>query len=229
MDRYQSLVHGRPERTRLAGRLLVLGALVVWIGAITPTAIAVYTPPGATAVEMLPEILERPVGWQLTHLLFLSGIVITAAGLVALVRLFDRSTPRKLGLAAVVINVGGVLTWMVAVYFRVTLTSQAMVDAGAAPPLFVAAMTGWIYQLFSGLTLTSFATIGAAVITSGSMPRLGVYAVVASVLVAAVFVALGDMPLLVHYIITAPIGVSLMRRVARQDGPDNNRGTGRTT
>lgn len=226
MERSRSLVHGRPERARRAGRLLVLGALVVWIAAFTPTAVAVYTPPGATAAEMLPEILERPVGWQLAHLLFLSGIVITAAGLLVLVRLFDLPTPRTFGLVGVVINVGGVLTWAVAVYFRVTLPSHAMVDAGAAAPLFVAAMTGWIYQLYSGLTLTSFAAVGAALITSGSMIRFGVYAVVASGLVAAVFVAVGDMPLLVHYIITAPIGISLMRQASRQG---NTPGTGETT
>lgn len=76
-------------------------------------------------------------------------------------------------------------------------------------------MSGWLYAAYLVLTLGAFAILGVALLTGSTMSRFGWYAVGLSLAMIALFAVLGDLPPLLFYLVTLPIGVSLVRRAGR--------------
>lgn len=213
--RNQRLVHEHPGRARLAGALLVVSPILIVIaGIVLPISRTVWLDPSIQG--QLATIAARRMEFLLSHLVFFAGLGSTTAALVILARRFREVTPRRLAIAGAVINLGVLLAFVVVAYYRVNLPSAALVASGEVPPLFVAAMEGWMNAVFEGLIPLSFLVFGVALGLYGSLKRLGTFAAVVSGLLLVLLLVLGDLAPPVYYVATLPIGVQLLRLTSRR-------------
>ena len=203
----RSLVRNDPAGARLAGALLVGGVIVFTVGAFWPVPID-YTGPVA---GQYADVENDPVMWLLSHVFYLVGIALTTGGLYVLATLFGAPRGRRLALAAVGVHALAFAAFAAGTYYRVTLPGSG----ATVPALFEAAMSGWLYATYLYLTLGAFAVLGAALVAGSTSRRLGWYAIGLSVAEIALFVALGDLPPLLFYLVTLPIGVRLLRQAGR--------------
>ena len=224
--------HMSQRRARLAGALLIAGAIVFWSGSFMPSSV-VYMTPGL--LEKIELIASHRTSWMLQHTLFLGGVIVTAMGLVVLATILRGTNARQFATDGLIAIVLATAVWAIATYFRVTVPAEEIVRTSDVPPLFLAALGGWMFVAFTVLTLGAFTVIGVALSQSGLLKRLGRIAAIvsglmllASIVLTFVWAVASDFRLSVpaggwapevQYLVTSLIGIGLLRRQQAEPQP----------
>jgi Domain of unknown function (DUF4386) len=190
------------ERLRLAGWLLVAGALVSFGAGAVPSMYAIYT--SQTPQRFLQLVADRSDTWVGVHVAFLAGAVLTAVGLVALTTALADGPGRALagiGLALFLLATPvRVLQTIFAATVTVTAADQTA-SSGTVPAAygllegFLWGQPNWALAVFIALTGIGLACFGAALLASGRLARwLGWTFVASGLLLAISVVVFGDGP-----------------------------------
>jgi hypothetical protein len=190
------------EPLRLAGWLLVAGALVSLAAGATPSMYAIYT--SQTPQRFLELVAARSDTWVGVHLAFLAAAVLTTLGLAALTSTLANSRGRTLagiGLALFLLATPiRVLQTIFAATVTVTAADQTA-SSGAVPPAyrllegFLWGSPNWALAVFIALTGIGLACYGAALLAAGRLARwLGWTFVASGLLLAVSVIVFGDGP-----------------------------------
>lgn len=190
------------ERLRLAGWLLVAGALVSFGAGAVPSMYAIYS--SQTPQQFLQLVADRSDTWVGVHLAFLAGAVLTAMGLVALTTALADGRGRALagiGLALFLLATPvRVLQTIFAATVTVTAADQTA-SSGTVPPTygllegFLWGQPNWALAVFIALTGIGLACFGTALLASGRLARwLGWTFVASGLLLAISVIVIGDGP-----------------------------------
>jgi hypothetical protein len=186
---------------RLAGWLLVAGALVSFAAGATPTLLDVW---GTSRPQrFLDLVAERRDAWIGAHLAFLAGALLTTLGLAALAAALAGAGRLLAGLGLVLFLVAtSVRALQVLFAATVTVTAAEQTAAsGTVPPAYLLleglmwGVPNWALGLSILLGGAGLALFGAALLAGGPLPRwLGWAFLVAGLLLAASVVLFGDGP-----------------------------------
>ena len=189
-------------RLRLAGWLLIAGALVSLGAGATPSMYAIYT--SQTPQQFLELVADRSDTWVGVHLAFLAGAVLTTLGLAALTSALANSRATALatiGLALFLLATPiRVLQTIFAATVTVTAADQTTSTSGVPPAYgllegFLWGSPNWALAVFIALTGVGLACYGAALLTSGRLARwLGWTFVASGLLLAISVIVFGDGP-----------------------------------
>jgi len=205
-------VSGRyASRAELAtGALLTAGSAVVLVAAVLPKW-QVFTSP--TRREQLQAIAARKWGWTAQAYLFPIGFGVVASGATTAAAMPAlRARPaRRLAQIAALLSAAAALLWVP--ISRERLRTGATVDrmlADAAddmtPP---ASPTFWPYTVCA---LGAAGLLGAAAAWSGVARRTGALTAAAVAAALAALPRLGDWPPFGTYLLTLPLGISLLAK-----------------
>jgi hypothetical protein len=194
---------------RGAATLLVAGAVIFWIGAVTPP----YRQwMGVGEDEYLQIVGANRTTWLFMHACFAAGAVTTAAGLGALA-----SRAWQAGAASTLFTIATIL-WLVNIGFRVTAAPRAAAEltrTGAVPTGYTAGAE-WVGVLFGAQMIASYLAIlalGLGLRETGFAPRwianaaIGFGAIAVPGLLTPVF-----QPPLMVYVVPFTIGVATLFR-----------------
>ena len=178
------------DTSHLAGWILVVGAVAFGVGAGDPYLVRAWTAPQE---PFLAIVARHPLAWRVTHILFIGGTVLTAAGLAMLPLLMPEGWPRGLAVTPT--------------------TARVFAETRALDP-WVATLDRLSGGLFKGFIVIAFAGLGAiGIATTAGGPIPGILgwgsAALSGLLVAGLFVA-GDMPPFTVYIAPLAFGVALV-------------------
>jgi hypothetical protein len=212
-------------RTRLAGALLMAGAVIFWSGSFMPSTVVFMTPGLLNKVEL---IASHRTFWTLQHGFFLAGVTVTTIGLALLATVLREMGAGQLATSGLICIFLTTVVWAVATYFRLSVPAEQVTRVSDVPPLFLAALYGWLFAAFTVLTLGALIIYAAALAQTGLLKRLGRIAAILSSLMMIVAIILtvvwavstdfGVSPPLggwvpeVQYLVTLLIGIGLLRR-----------------
>jgi hypothetical protein len=182
-----------------AGVILIIGAVLFAIGSFSPS-IGIFWE--SDAASKLQQIEEARGLWQITHLLWVAGALVTVVGLGLVTYHLRKSHVAVLAILGFVAVALGAAIGVWHLYLRAT-----------DPAAFVqGALDGWHYGVYTALTLLGLAIYGFVYLRSG-LPRWLAYVTIGGAALAFVgFVALQDIwPPLSYYILTFLAGVVLVR------------------
>ena len=201
------------DMAQLTGWILVVGSLAFGVGAGDPYLVRAWTSPQATFLAI---VARHPVAWRATHLLFIGGTVLTAAGLALLPFVVPDGWPKGLAVAGAVSFVIAAVLWIISLLYRLAVTptiARRFLETGAIDP-WVATLDGLNAALFKGfiiVALAGLAAIGIAATAGGPIPPLvGWGAAALSGLLVGGLVLTGDMPPFTVYLAPLAFGVALL-------------------
>ncbi|MDP9374006.1 MAG: hypothetical protein M3Q65_16425 [Chloroflexota bacterium] len=200
-------------RARIAGLALIASPILWFVGALisrkfAPQLNGFYG--DGDPVSKLNALVGQQVPWALQSVLFFAGTLAALAGLVILAGLLRRT--RAGGLA----RTGGIGIVAVAVVsafvflLRLTAPLGGVRDTAEVPALLIAAHSGWLNMVTSGLTALTVAVYGAALFWSGRARLTGALVVALSGLVLIALLGRGSLPPVLIYPVAAIIGVRLL-------------------
>jgi hypothetical protein len=200
---------------RIVGWLLVLGAVVFWIGAITPP----YRQwMGVPTDEYLSIVGANRRNWYAMHALFGLGTVITLAGLGALHGALRAAGDRIWSTIAVSLFSIGVALWLVQVSFRVTVEPWAAAELardGQVPSIFPA-LQRWMGVLFAVCMISGYLALvgyGIAILSGPFRPRwAGWFALVFGLVAVPGFATVVFQPPLMLFVVPFVLGIAVLRR-----------------
>ena len=210
---------------RLTGMIVLLGAILFWIGAVMP-----LTDPKGNFIWYLPPrewllvIFAHPVLWQWTNLLFLGGSVVTVLGLVLLTTILWAAGDHALaplGLSAFFFGTG---LWVIQLVFRLSVdlwAAQETARTGVVPTVYEP-LNLWIRSLFviySVLAQSGIGAYGAALLATRVLPQwLGWTSIVFSLAGLSLLAFTGDAPPLMYYLMPMLMGILLLLRRSQVPG-----------
>jgi hypothetical protein len=202
------------QSVRRAGFLLIAGVIVIIIANINPI-VAVYTEPDLlTGMAM---IARNWSGWVLQQSVFLTGLLLTTGGLVVLGIGLRTTAGERLARVALIGVIAATSIWVVISAIRVMLPAAEIHESADIPPLFVAAMNGWLFQSFNWLMLGSLALYGGALLQSGWPRWVGLTTIILSGLMLGAFSFFGDGPSEMLCAVTLIVGIATLRRGVRPE------------
>lgn len=185
------------EEHRLVAILFILGSVLFMAAAFNPSSAVFAEPAPAAKLEI---IMGQRALWSLSQLMFGAGATLTAMGvLVFALRSMDTSAgvPLLIGGAAMIV---GALLWDIHVFQR-----------AADPAAFVAGdLPAWTFSAYTLLTMFGLIILGLAFVQVGLPPWLGYGTAIATVLLLATYLIMGDMPPFAYYILTLVGAVFLL-------------------
>jgi len=219
----------RDDERMIAGALLVVGSLLFFVAIALIVSLA--DPSGRSIVSLpdearLPLIAANATRWEWGWAFGISGIVVTALGLVFLEAVLCSAGDRilaRLGLTAFLL--GAVLTVAGrAQEVSVAVWAARETAAGAPIPTLLAPIVDWANALTAVYTALAFAAItafGGSILATGLLSRGVGWAAVGwgvgwGLVFVVVWIAAGgfDYPLL-HHVMPLVIGVTLLRQTLR--------------
>jgi hypothetical protein len=159
------------QEHELVGIVLVAGLVVFLVGAGGWK--LVYDQPLEQALPVI-HLDRRRRAW--VHLWMIPAMFLTSAGMLALAGVVTDRNAVVLSLMAGVVYALGAMCWIVSLAFRLTVVpwaAEQTVERGELPEGF-AALDGWagsLYAVHMVAAYVAFATLGAAVLADGSLPR----------------------------------------------------------
>ena len=201
------------QSARRAGSLLIAGVLVIIIANLNPV-VAVYTAPDLlTGIAI---VARNWSGWVLQHSVFLTGLLLTTGGLIGLGISLRTTAGARLARVALIGLVAATSICVVISAIRVTVPAAEIRQSADIPPLFGAAMNGWLFQSFNWLMLGSLAIYGGALLQSGWPRWVGLTTIILSSLMVGAFSYFGDGPPEMLCAVTLIVGVTALRRGMRR-------------
>jgi len=201
------------DAAQVAGWLLVVGSVTFGIGAGDPYLVRAWTAPHETFLAI---VARHPVAWRNTHVLFIGGTVLTAAGLAVLPSLLPDGWPRALALAgAAAFSIAAIL-WIVSLIYRLVVTPSTanfFVESGALDPSVTALdrLSGGLFKAFIVIGFAGLAAIGVATTAGGPIPApLGWGSAALSGLLIGGLLLTGDMPPFTVYLAPLAFGIALL-------------------
>jgi len=197
----------------VAGWLLVIGSVTFGIGAGDPYLVRAWTAPHETFLTI---VARHPVAWRATHVLFIGGTVLTAAGLAVLPSLLPDGWPRELALAGAAGFAIAAVLWIVSLVYRLVVTpstARSLIESGALDPSVTALdrLNGGLFMAFIVIALAGLAAIGVATTAGGPIPApLGWGSAALSGLLIAGLMLTGDMPPFTIYLAPLAFGIALL-------------------
>lgn len=184
---------------RSAGVVLIIGAFLFAIGSFSPSIGVFWESDEASKLQLIQEGQNL---WQITHLLWISGALVTIVGLGLVTYHLWRSQFAMLALLGFVSVALGTAIGIWHLYLR-----------ALDPASFVkAALPGWHYGVYTVLTLLGLAIYGLVYLRVGLPRWLGYVTIGGAALAFAGFAVLGETwPPLSYYILTFLAGVVLVR------------------
>jgi hypothetical protein len=205
----------RPFRSpRRAGLILIAGVVVVVVANINPI-VAVYAEPDL--LTGLAMIAHDWFGWVLQQSLFLAGLLLTTTGLIVLGNSLRPTRGYRLAQVALAGIVVATSIWVVITAIRLVVPVADIRQTADIPPLFGAAMNGWLFQSFNLLMLGSLVIYGGALLQSGWPRWLGLTTITLSSLMLGVFGFFGDGPPELLCLVTLIVGIAALRRGRRRE------------
>jgi hypothetical protein len=200
--------HQLSRPLRRAGALLIAGFIVILIANINPI-VAVYAAPDLLAGIAL--IARDWNSWVLQQSVFLIGLLLTTGGLSQLGASLRTTPGYRLAQAALVVAIVATSIWVLITAIRLALPAADIRQTIDIPPLFVAAMNGWLFQIFNLLMLGALAIYGGALIQSGWPRWLGRTTIILSsfMLLAFGFFRAGPPEMLC--VVTLILGIAALR------------------
>jgi hypothetical protein len=201
------------DAAQVTGWLLVIGSLLFGIGAGDPYLVRAWTAPQETFLTI---VARHPVAWRATHVLFIGGTVLTAAGLAALPSLLPDGWPRALALAGATAFAIAAVLWIVSLVYRLEVTpgtATFFIESGTLDPSVTAIdrLNGGLFKAFIITALAALATIGVATTTGGPIPAaLGWGSAALSGLLIGGLLLTGDMPPFTVYLAPLAFGIALL-------------------
>jgi hypothetical protein len=185
---------------QLAGLLLVLGTVAIFIAASAPTVLydSYRSPDLRTRIDT---IANHRTAWVLANVGYLAGIVATGIGLVVLAPTLGEPNANPLAWIGLVAIVLATLVGVVGVYLQVSL-----------PPEKVLGTTGGkrAIRVFSLLTLGAFILFGAALLLAGFPVWLGAVTIGLSGLIVAVWIIWDNGIPPLYYLVSLIMGIALL-------------------
>jgi len=197
----------------VAGWLLVIGSVTFGIGAGDPYLVRAWTAPLETFLAI---VARHPVAWRATHVLFIGGTVLTAAGLAVLPGLLPDGWPRALALAGAAAFAIAAVLWLVSLVYRLAvtpITARVFTESGAPDPSVTALdrLSGGLFKAFIVIALAGLAAIGVATTAGGPIPApLGWGSAALSGLLIGGLMLTGDMPPFTVYLAPLAFGIALL-------------------
>ena len=218
---------------RAAGALLVLGAVVFWIGAFMPlfdsTGQIVWLLPLSEQLAVIGALTDL---WQWAHTLFAVGAVITLLGIVALGPALEDTRGRLLARLVATIYLLSAVCWLVLVAFRSQVgvwASQEVVRTGVMPAFYEGLSSGLqaLFMTYTVLAIVALALIGAALVQA-RFPAvwIGWFTIVYSLAELAMLVVTRDLAPLFNFVPPFVLGVSLFFKYARVGSRKQTMATG---
>lgn len=177
------------EEHRLVAILFILGSALFLAAAFNPSSAVFAAPDPGAKLEI---IMGNRALWTLSQFLFGAGATLTALAVVVFgLRSMDTSAGVPLLIGGAAMLVGAVL-WDLHVY-------QRALD----PAAFAAGdLAAWTFSAYTLLTMFGLVILGLAFVQIGLSPWLGYGTAIATVLLLAIYLIMGDMPPFVYYIFT---------------------------
>ncbi len=201
------------DSSLLTGWQLVVGAVMFGMAAGNPYLVRAWTSPRETFLTI---VAGHPAAWQLSHVLFIAGSVITAAGLAPLAALVPDGWPRSLAIAGALAFVIGTVLWVISLIYRMAVVptsarvfvEQGSLDRRASD---LDRLNGGLFGTFIVIAFAGLAAIGIATTAGGPIPApLGWGAAAFSALCVAGLVVAGDMPPFTVYLAPLAFGIALL-------------------
>jgi hypothetical protein len=203
----------RPSRSpRRAGLALIVGVIIIIISNINPI-VVVYTEPDLLAGIAM--IAHDRIAWALQQIVFLAGLLLTTIGLSMLGNILRTTPGRRLAEVALVGLIVATSIWVIIAIIRITVPVADIRQTADIPPLFGAAMNGWLFQTFNPLVLGALAIYGGALLQSGWPRWLGLTTIILSSLMLSVFTFFGEGPPEMLCVVTLILGIATLRRGTR--------------
>lgn len=199
---------------RIVGWLLLLGAVVFWIGAITPP----YRQwMGVPIEEYLTIVGANRRNWYAMHALFGLGTVITVAGLAGLYGALRAGGDRIWSTIAVGLFSIATVLWLVQIGFRVSVEPWAageLARDGRVPAIFPA-LQRWMGVLFAVFMIAGYLALagyGAAILGGPFRPRwAGWVALVFGLVAVPGFATVVFQPPLMLFVVPFVLGIAVLR------------------
>jgi len=201
------------DAAQVVGWLLVIGSVTFGIGAGDPYLVRAWTAPPETFLAI---VARHPMAWRNTHVLFIGGTVLTAAGLAVVPSLLPDGWPRALALAGAAAFAIAAVLWIVSLIDRLVVTpstARVFIESGApdAPVTELDRLNGGLFKAFIVIALAGLAAIGVATTTGGPIPApLGWGAAALSGLLIGGLMLTGDMPPFTVYLAPLAFGIALL-------------------
>jgi hypothetical protein len=201
------------DAAHVTGWLLVIGSVTFGIGAGNPYLVRAWTAPHETFLTI---VARHSVAGRATHVLFIGGTVLTAAGLAVLPSLLSDGWPRALALAGAAAFAIAAILWIVSLVYRLAVTpstARSFVESGALDPSVTALdrLNGGLFKAFIVIALAGLAAIGVASTAGGPIPApLGWGSAALSGLLIGGLMLTGDMPPFTVYLAPLAFGIALL-------------------
>ncbi len=201
---------------RITGWLLVIGAVIFWIGAFSPP----YKQWTVPLYEYLQIVGSHRWSWYWIHFCFLSATILSYGGirlLVLSIQSGQATLLMELSLAGYTI---ATILWIISIVFRVTVDYEAgvLLNRSGTAPEWITPLhhwSGFMFAIFMILGYASQAMIGKALLTTTLVPswvaNISFYFGLAGVVGYIVRFPLFDPPLMMH-VIPFLIGYHLLQR-----------------
>jgi hypothetical protein len=210
-----SMTSDRPSRSpRRAGLALIAGVIIVIISNINPI-VAVYAEPDLLAGIAM--IADNQIAWVLQQIVFLAGLLWITIGLIVLGNILRTTPGRRLAEIALVGLIVATSIWVIIAIIRIVVPVTGIRQTADLPPLFGAAMNGWLFQAFNHLMLGALAIYGGALLQSGWPRWLGLTTIILSSLMLGIFSFFGQGPPEMLCVVTLILGIAALRWGARQE------------
>jgi hypothetical protein len=195
------------------GAVLAIGAVLFLVGAGNPVLARAWVSPREAYLKI---VAGHPTAWRVSHILFIVGTVLTAAGMAELpaaAGIHSVGARALVSVAGTVVAIGALL-WIVALVGRLAVTSVVasafVAGTGEATPV---PSERWMSELFAAFLLLAglgLVALGLGFIVAPVLPILGWVCVAFGVIIAGGYLAFGDVPPFVVYLPTGLIGLALI-------------------
>jgi hypothetical protein len=184
---------------RSAGVILIIGAVLFAIGSFSPSIGVFWESDEAGKLQLLQEGKSL---WQITHLLWITGALVTIVGLGLVTYHLRRTQISMLAFLGFIAVALGAAIGVWHLYLR-AVDSTAFVQGG---------LPDWHYGVYTVLTLLGLAIYGFVYLRAGLPRWLGYVTIGGAALAFVGFVALQMVwPPLSYYVLTFLAGVVLVR------------------
>jgi hypothetical protein len=196
------------------GIVLVLGALVSLIGAVTPP----YRQWMASSPEEFLRLVAVHPGWTFLHAAMGIGAIVTAIGLLSLAGVLVSRGRGWLALAAGVVFAIAAALWIVEIGFRLSVVpwgARELVRTGAIPDLYpvLRDWSGIVFGAHMALSYLALSGLGVALLgTPSSIPRWAGWtaAIYGAVAVPGLLTPAFQAPIMI-YLVPFLLGVLVVR------------------
>jgi hypothetical protein len=182
--------------------------IVILIANINPI-VAVYATPDLLAGIAL--IARDWNSWVLQQSVFLIGLFLTTGGLSQLGSSLHATPGYRLAQVGLVGVIIATSIWVLITAIRLALPAADIRQTMDIPPLFGAAMNGWLFQIFNLLMLGALAIYGVALLQSGWPRWLGRTTLILSSLLLVVFGFFQEGPPEMLCVVTLILGIVALR------------------